>query len=95
MLTPPRSRNIVRANVQTGAEIHKYRRRKPLGEDIDELRRGENMKNTDDSNGDPFPDEVEVDFHVLGALMLNGVGDGADVVAVDEAGRIQRMVKLL
>ena len=56
------------------------------------------MKNTDGSNGDPFSDEVEVDFHVLGALMLNGVGeevDGADVVAVDEAGRIQRMVKLL
>ena len=56
------------------------------------------MKNTDGSNGDPFPDEVEVDFHVLGSLMLNRVGgevDGADIVAVDEAGRIQRMVKLL
>jgi hypothetical protein len=79
-------------------EIHKYRRRKPLGEDIGKLRRGGNMKNTDGSNGDPFPNEVEVDFHVLGALMLNGVGgevDGANVVAVDEAGRIQRMVKLL
>jgi hypothetical protein len=59
--------------------------------DIGELRHGGNMKNMDDSNGDPFPNEVEVDFHVLGALMLNGVGgevDGADVVVVDEAGRI-------
>ena len=56
------------------------------------------MKNTDGSNGDPFSDEVEVDFHVLGALMLNGVGgevDGADVVAVDEAGRLQRVMKFL
>jgi len=56
------------------------------------------MKNTDGSNGDPFPDEVEVDFHVLGSLMLNRVGgevDGADVVAVDEADRLQRVMKFL
>ena len=56
------------------------------------------MKHTDSPKGDPFPDEVKVDFHVLGTLVLNGVGgevDGADVVAVDEAGRIQRMMQLL
>ena len=49
------------------------------------------MEHTDSPNGDPFPDEVEVDFHVLGSLMLDGVGgevDGADVVAVDEAGEL-------
>jgi len=94
-LTPPRSRNVVRTNVQTGAKIHKDRRRKTLGEDIGELRRGGNVKYTDSPKSDPFPDEVKVDFHVLGTLMLNGVGgevDGADVVAVDEAGRIQRVV---
>ena len=54
------------------------------------------MKHTDSPKGDPFPNEVEVDLHVLGALMLNGVGgevDGADVVAVDEAGRIQRVMQ--
>ena len=82
-------------NVQTGAKIHKNRRRKDLGEDIGELRRGGNMKHTDNPNGDPFPDEVKVDFHVLGTLMLNGVGgevDGADVVVVDEAGSFQRMM---
>ena len=47
------------------------------------------MKHTNSTNSNAFSDEVEVDFHVLGALMLNGVGgevDGADVVAVDEAG---------
>ena len=56
------------------------------------------MKYTDSPKGDPFPDEVKVDFHVLGTLMLNGVGgevDGADVVAVDEAGRFQRMMQFL
>ena len=53
------------------------------------------MKHTDSPKGDPFPNEVEVDLHVLGALMLNGVGgevDGADVVAVDEGGRGQRVM---
>ena len=56
------------------------------------------MKHTDSPKCDPFPDEVKVDFHVLGTLVLNGVGgevDGADVVVVDEAGRIQRMMQLL
>jgi hypothetical protein len=56
------------------------------------------MKNTDNPNRDPFPDEVKVDFHVLGALMLNGVGgevDDANIITVDEAGRIQRVVQLL
>ena len=53
------------------------------------------MKYTDSPKSDPFSDEVKVDFHVLGTLMLNGVGgevDDANVVAVDEAGRIQRVM---
>ena len=53
------------------------------------------MKYTDSPKGDPFLDEVKVDFHVFGMLMLNGVGgevDGVDVVAVDEAGSFQRMM---
>jgi len=56
------------------------------------------MKHTDSPKGDPFPNVVEVDLHVLGALMLNGVGgevDGADVVAVDEGGRGQWVMQLL
>jgi hypothetical protein len=42
--------------------------------------------NVDD--GRAFPDEVEVDLYMLGALMLNRVGgevDSTDVVAVDES----------
>ena len=56
------------------------------------------MKNSDCTHGDTFTDEVNVDFHVLGALMLNGVGGevaGADIVAVDEACGVQGMVKFL
>ena len=56
------------------------------------------MKNTDSTYGNLFPDEVKVDFHVLGALMLYGVGgevDGANIVTVDKAGGIQGMVNFL
>jgi len=56
------------------------------------------MKHTDSPKGDPFPNEVEVDLHVLGALMLNGVGgevDGADIAVVDEGGSLQGVVQLL
>ena len=56
------------------------------------------MENTDNTNGYPFPDEVEVDLHVFSTLMLNRVGgevDGADVVAVDEAGRVEGLIQLL
>ena len=56
------------------------------------------MKNTDSTKSDTLTDEVEVDFHVLGALVLNWVGgevDGADIVTVDEGGRLQRVMQLL
>jgi len=97
-LTPPRSRSVVSTNVQTGAKLHEDSRRESLGEDISELRLGGDVENTDSPNSDPFADEVEVNFHVLGALVLDGVGgevDGADVVAVDEAGGLQRLVQFL
>ena len=56
------------------------------------------MEDADSSKGDPFTDKVKVDFHVLGALMLNGVGgevDGADIAVVDEGGSLQGVVQLL
>jgi hypothetical protein len=56
------------------------------------------MHDTDNTNSDPFPDEVKINFHMLGTLVLHGVGgevDGTDVVTVDEAGGVQRMMKFL
>jgi hypothetical protein len=41
----------------------------------------------DIADGNAFPDEVEVDLDMLGALILNEVGgeiDDADVITVDE-----------
>ena len=56
------------------------------------------MKNTDSADGDPFTDKVKVNLHVLGTLMLDGVGgevDGADVVAVDKGGGLHGLVEFL
>ena len=94
----PRSRNVDGTNIQTGAKFCEDRGGEPLGEDICVLRRCRNVEDADISKGDPFTDKVKVDFHVLGALMLNGVGgevDGADIVAVDEGGSLQGVVQLL
>jgi hypothetical protein len=40
---------------------------------------------------------MEINFHVLGALVLNRVGDvdSTDVVAVDEADNVERLVEIL
>jgi hypothetical protein len=41
---------------------------------------------------------VQVDLHMLRALMLNGIGgevDGVDVVAVDEGGALEGAVELV
>jgi hypothetical protein len=56
------------------------------------------MQDADITDGNAFPDEVEVDLDMLYALVLNGVGgevDGADVIAVDESALRQRSMELL
>jgi nucleoside-triphosphatase THEP1 len=56
------------------------------------------MKHTNSANGNTFTDEMKVNLHVLGALMLNRVGgevDRADIVAIDEAGGGEWVTKFL
>jgi hypothetical protein len=56
------------------------------------------MQDMDITDGHAFPHKVEVDFDMLRALVLNGVGgevDSADVVAVDEGALCQQSVELL
>jgi hypothetical protein len=46
------------------------------------------MQDTDITNGNTFPDEVEVYLDMLRTLVLNGVGgevDDTDVITVDES----------
>ena len=56
------------------------------------------MKDTKITNGNPLPDEVEVNLNMLGALMLNRIGghvDGADVVTIHQCGLAEGGVQLL
>jgi hypothetical protein len=46
------------------------------------------VQDTDITNGNVFPNNVEVDLDMLHTLVMNGVGgevDGADVVVVNES----------
>ena len=56
------------------------------------------MEDTYITKGNPFPNEVEIDLNVLGALMLNQVGghvDRADIVAIYQRGTTKRSMEFL
>lgn len=70
-------------DVQTSPKFDEHYGRLTLGEDVGILGRSRYMKNTDVTKSDAFPDEVEVDLNVLGALVLYRVRrevDDTDVV---------------
>ena len=55
------------------------------------------MENPNGADGDEVTDEVQVDLHVFGPLVLDRVGGEihrADIVAVDEGALGERGVKL-
>jgi hypothetical protein len=46
------------------------------------------MENTNVTDGNPFPHKVKINFHMLGALVLNRIGghaDNADIVTVHQS----------
>jgi hypothetical protein len=45
-----------------------------LGEDVGELRGRRHVKDTDINKCNVLSDEVKIDLHMFGALMLNGIG---------------------
>jgi hypothetical protein len=62
------------------------------------LQRGGDAENLNITCSDTLADEVQVDLHMLRALMLHRIGgevDGADVVAVDEGGALEWAVELV
>jgi nucleoside-triphosphatase THEP1 len=62
------------------------------------LQRGGDAENPNVTGSDTLADEVQVNLHVLRALMLHGIGgevDRADVVAVDESGALKGTVELV
>jgi hypothetical protein len=62
------------------------------------MQRGGDAENPNVTGSDTLVDEVQVDLHVLRALMLYGIGgevDRADVVTVDEGGTLKGTVELV
>jgi hypothetical protein len=62
------------------------------------MQRGGDAENPNVTGSDTLADEVQVNLHVLCALMLHGIGgevDRADVVAVDEGGALKGIVELM
>jgi hypothetical protein len=56
------------------------------------------MEDADLTDGNLLSDEMEINLHMLRALMLNGVGGevhGADVVTVDESATRWRSLELM
>jgi hypothetical protein len=95
---PPRSHNSATADVETGPKLIKYRGGEPLREDVGELRCRRDMEDVDFTDGNLLSDKMKINLHILGALMLNGVGGevhGADIVAVDKCVSRQRGLELV
>jgi hypothetical protein len=85
--TPPRSHNSATTDVEIGSKLFKHRGRETLREHVGELRCRRGMKDADLTDGDLFSDEVKINLHMFGVLMLNEVvGEvyGTYVVTVDE-----------
>jgi hypothetical protein len=56
------------------------------------------MKNPNSSKGDPFANKMQVNFNMLGALVLNGIAGEVyctHVVTIDEAGGLKGMMEFL
>jgi hypothetical protein len=50
------------------------------------------------NNGNMFTDKMEVDLHMFGFLMfyrVRGEVDGTDIVAVDKASLVKRVIEFL
>ena len=86
-LSPPPSRNVEAADVQTGPKLSEHRCWETFGEDISKLGRRWYVKHANVTNNNPFPHKVEINLDMLCALMLNRIGgevDCTDIVTVDQ-----------
>jgi hypothetical protein len=61
-------------DVDTGPKLSENCGRKPLGENVGELQSGRDVENENMADSDTLANEVEVDLHMLRALMLYMIG---------------------
>jgi hypothetical protein len=85
-------------NVEIGLKFQKHRSGQTLREYVCKLESCWYVQDADITDGNVFPDEVEVDLDILCTLMLNGVGREVDdiaVVALDKSALQQWSMELL
>jgi hypothetical protein len=71
---PPPSHISATVDVETEPKLIKHRGGESLREDVGELRCHQDMEDTDLTDGNLLLDKIKINLHMLGALMLNGVG---------------------
>jgi hypothetical protein len=85
------------ADVETGSKPIEHRGRETLRGHVGKLRCRRDMEGADLTDGDFFSDEMKINLHMLGALMLNRVVGEVHItyiVAVDERTPRRRRLEL-
>jgi hypothetical protein len=82
---PPRRRNTSHCICW---KLREHQCRVPLGEDVDELGGGRDVKDPNSSIGDPFADEVKIDLDMFRALVLDRVGGEVDGLTLSQKTRV-------
>ena len=93
----PRSLKLHRYDAKTVPESFKALRCEALGHDVGILLVGRHMEDAELVGLHPFPNEVDVEFDVLGPFMMHGVGAHVDcryIVAVGHRCLVKVAVKL-
>jgi hypothetical protein len=73
-------------DIKTGPKVYEYTGRQSVGDDVGELQRCGDAEDPNVACCDTLADEVQVDLHMLRALMLHRISgevDDVDVIAVD------------
>jgi hypothetical protein len=84
---PPAVKTLATVNIEIRLKIQKHRSGKTLREDVHELGGHRDVQDTNITDCNAFPNEVEINLDMLHTMVLNRVGgevDDADVVVVDE-----------
>jgi hypothetical protein len=87
ILSPLVVPTLAMTDIETGAKLGKEWRRQTLGEDVNKLRRRQDVQNVNFPNVDLVTNEVKIDLNMLHMLVLNWVGrqvDDTDIVAIDK-----------
>jgi hypothetical protein len=82
----PAVETLATMNVETGPKIQKHRSGQIIHKDVHQLGGRRDMQDADITDGNTFPNKVEVYLDMFCMLVLNGIGgevDGTDIITVE------------